>query len=399
MHIVGGSYLEQIHQPYWKEFYGSGMRAAAAIASLSRRVTLQTYLSEGEMTIAKAKANSLGFTLQAASRKDPISFKYFHSLSRPEITPHPMMIRREDSIHIEADECTLRFGFMEGDAVVKSHTVVYDPQSAFKPEEFSANGSSADRLALVLNSGEAKTMTGMACIEDAGPVLIKRSKADVVVIKRGPLGCAVFVDDGISPVPAFQTKQINPIGSGDVFAAAFAYFWGEEKRDALEAARKASRAAAFACSHQQMPLPKNYETQKELAPITGSLHGKKVYLAGPFFTMQQLWLIEEGLHALRSTGIDVFSPFHHVGKGSADDIYIPDISGIQDSCVLLAYLDGLDPGTLYEIGYAKALGKPVIVFVQNEGEGDLKMITGAGCIMCDDFATAIYQTVWMAMKS
>ncbi len=88
---------------------------------------------------------------------------------------------------------------------------------------------------------------------------------------------------------------------------------------------------------------------------------------------------EEGLHALRSTGIDVFSPYHDVGRGSANDIYIPDINGIQDSCVLLAYLDGLDPGTLYEIGYAKALGKPVVVFVQNEDEGDLKMITGAGC--------------------
>jgi nucleoside 2-deoxyribosyltransferase len=78
---------------------------------------------------------------------------------------------------------------------------------------------------------------------------------------------------------------------------------------------------------------------------------------------------------------------------------MPDVKGIQDSCVLLAYLDGLDPGTLYEIGYAKALGKPVVVFVQREGEGDLKMIDGAGCIICDDFVTAIYQTVWVAMES
>lgn len=399
MYIVGGSYLEQIHEPYWREFYGSGMRAAAAIASMSGRVILQTYLSKEEVAIAKAKANALGFTLHVAPRESPIHFKYMHGLSRPEITPHPMMIRREDSIRVETDECILRFGFMEGDAVVKGQTVVYDPQSAFKPEEFAANGSSADRLALVLNSGEAKAMAGTTCVEDAGPILIERSKADVVVIKRGPLGCAVFADGEISSVPVFRTKQTNPIGSGDVFAAVFAHFWGEEKRDASEAAKKASRAAAFACAHQQMPLPKDYETQEELAPVIGSLNGKKVYLAGPFFTMSQLWLIEEGLHTLRSTGINVFSPYHDVGRGSADDIYMPDINGIQDSCVLLAYLDGLDSGTLYEIGYAKALGKPVVVFVQNEDEGDLKMITGAGCIMCNDFATAIYQTVWMAMES
>jgi nucleoside 2-deoxyribosyltransferase len=397
MYIVGGSYLEQIHKPYWKELYGSGIRAASAIASLSNRVVLQTYLSKGEVAVAKAKAGALGFTLQVVARELPISFKYFHSLSRPEITPHPAMIRREVSIHIETDDCILRFGFMEGDAIVKGHTVVYDPQSAFKPEEFAANGSSADRLALVLNSGEAKALSGKACVEDAGPVLAERNKADVVVIKRGPFGCTVFAAGRISPVPAFRTKRTNLIGSGDVFAAVFAHFWGEEKHDASEAAEKASRAAAFASVYQQMPLPKDYETQEEFKPVAGSLNGKKVYLAGPFFTMPQLWLIEEGLHAFRNAGIDVFSPYHDVGMGSANDIYMPDISGIQESCILLAYLDGLDPGTLYEIGYAKALGKPVVVFVQNEAEGDLKMIAGAGCIICDDFATAIYHTIWVAM--
>jgi nucleoside 2-deoxyribosyltransferase len=399
MHVVGGSYLEQINEPYWRELYGSGLRAAAAISSLSDSVILKSYLSKGEETLAMAKADALGFTLQVAPRERPISFKYIHSLSCPEITPHPTMIRREHSIHIETEECILRFGFMEGDAVVKGQTVVYDPQSAFKPEEFAANGSSADRLALVLNLGEAEVLAGTACVEDAGPVLIKRSKADVVVIKRGPLGCAIFTDDGMLSVPAFRTNQINPIGSGDMFAAVFAHFWGEEERDPSEAAEKASRAAAFACAHQQLPLPEDYDTQDELTPVTGSLNGKKVYLAGPFFTMPQLWLIEQGLHALRSSGIDVFSPYHDVGMGSADDIYMLDTKGIQDSCVLLAYLDGLDPGTLYEIGYAKALGKPVVVFVQNEHEGDLKMIAGAGCIICADFATAIYQTIWMAMES
>lgn len=399
MHIVGGSYLEQINEPYWRELYGSGMRAAAAIVSLSDHVILQTYLSKGEMAVAKAKANALGFALKTAPRESPISFNYFHSLSRPEIKPHPAMIQREDSIHIETDECILRFGFMEGDAIVKGKTVVYDPQSAFRPEEFTTNGSTADRFALVLNSGEAKALSGTTCAEDAGLVLSEKSKADVVVIKRGPLGCVVFTKGGISTVPAFRTKRTNLIGSGDVFAAVFAHLWGEKKCDASDAAEKASRATAFACAHQQMPLPKDYETQEELTPVTGSLNGKKVYLAGPFFTMTQLWLIEEGLHALRNMGIDVFSPYHDVGMGSADEVYIPDIKGIKDSCVLLAYLDGLDPGTLYEIGYAKALGKPVVVFVQNEGEGDLKMIAGAGCIICDDFATAIYQTVWIAMES
>ena len=186
MYVVGGSYHEQIHKPYWKELYGSGIRAAAAVAALSDHVLLKTYLSKRDVAVAKAKADALGFALQDIPREGPISFEYFHSLSRPEITPHPILIRREDSIHIEGKECILRFGFMEGDAVVKGQTVVYDPQSAFKPEEFTANGSSADHLALVLNTGEAKTLSGMASVEDAGPALMGSNGADVAVIKRGP---------------------------------------------------------------------------------------------------------------------------------------------------------------------------------------------------------------------
>ena len=399
MYIVGGSYLEWIHEPYWKELYGSGIRAAAAIALLNDRVILESYLAKQEVPIAMAKADAMGFMLHIATRESPISFEYFHGLSCPKITPHPTLIKREDAIHIESEECILRFGFMEGDAIVKGKTVVYDPQSAFTPQEFVANGSAAERLALVLNSSEAKALAGTTCIEDAGFILRVKNQADVVVIKRGPLGCTVFTEGITVSVPAFQTKKINPIGSGDVFAAVFAHFWGEEMCSAFDAAEKASRAAAFACAYQQMPLPKDYETQVEFAPKSGSLDGKKIYLAGPFFTMSQLWLIEEGMHALRSAGIDVFSPYHDVGMGRANDIYEPDTKGIQDSCALLAFLDGLDPGTIYEVGYAKALGKPVIVFVQNESIGDTKMITGADCIICDDFATAIYQTIWSAMES
>ena len=305
MYIVGGSYLEQIHKPYWKEALRVWYKGCGGYRLFEQPRDIADLSVKRGVGRSKAKADALGFTLRDAPRESPISFKYFHSLSRPEITPHPTMIRREDSIHIETDECILRFGFMEGDAVVKGRTAVYDPQSAFRPEEFSANGSSADQLALVLNSGEAKALSGKACVEDAGPALAKRNKADVVVIKRGPLGCAVFTDGGVSFVPAFRTKRTNLIGSGDVFAAVFAYLWGEEKRDASEAAEKASRAAAFACAYQQMPLPKDYETQEDLEPVTGSLNGKKVYLAGPFITMPQLWLIEEGLYALRSAGIDV----------------------------------------------------------------------------------------------
>jgi nucleoside 2-deoxyribosyltransferase len=60
-------------------------------------------------------------------------------------------------------------------------------------------------------------------------------------------------------------------------------------------------------------------------------------------------------------------------------------------------LDGLDSGTLFEIGYARAMNKPVIAFVQNENEHALKMLVGTECEIVDDFVSSIYQTTWTAM--
>jgi nucleoside 2-deoxyribosyltransferase len=49
---------------------------------------------------------------------------------------------------------------------------------------------------------------------------------------------------------------------------------------------------------------------------------------------------------------------------------------------------------VFEIGYARALGKPVVVFAQNVSEESLKMLEGTECDICDDFVTAIYRTAW-----
>ncbi|MCF5884434.1 nucleoside 2-deoxyribosyltransferase, partial [Aeromonas veronii] len=59
--------------------------------------------------------------------------------------------------------------------------------------------------------------------------------------------------------------------------------------------------------------------------------------------------------------------------------------------------DGLDSGTIYEIGYARALNKPVIFYAENESVQDKKMIEGSNCYITDDYVSAIYHTVWEAI--
>ena len=74
--------------------------------------------------------------------------------------------------------------------------------------------------------------------------------------------------------------------------------------------------------------------------------------------MSQLWLVEEARTALQNAGFKVFSPYHDVGIDDADEVVPKDIQGIEDADVMLALCDGLDAGTLFEIGYAVKKGLP-----------------------------------------
>jgi nucleoside 2-deoxyribosyltransferase len=62
----------------------------------------------------------------------------------------------------------------------------------------------------------------------------------------------------------------------------------------------------------------------------------------------------------------------------------------------MALVDGLDPGTVFEIGFARSLGKPVVALAESTGEEPLKMISGSGCDVVSDFVTAMYRVAWNA---
>jgi nucleoside 2-deoxyribosyltransferase len=306
----------------------------------------------------------------------------------------------EEAISIQAD-VILRFGFIEGQAIIKGGKVVYDPQSPNAPERFDANGSTAESLAIVCNRREALRLTHELEVTKAVRVLHDDHRADVVVVKCGADGAIVSDKKQFVSVSALETERVWPIGSGDVFAAWFAYSWGNQRLEAVEAATHASRAAAFYCETRTLPVPPPDELiktfQRRAVPIAASNESSprpKVYLAGPFFTMMQRWLIEESRTALRDIGFDVFSPFHDVGFGTAKEVAPADLRAIDSSNIVFAILEGLDSGTLFEIGYARAKRIPVVGFAQAVVEESLKMLSGTDCLICDDFVTAIYRTVW-----
>lgn len=389
--IVGGLYAEKCTQPLWNEVFGSGGRAAAAASALVP-TSLVTYVDPTLQVDANDLAARFGFALNAHPARHPVSFSYLHPLAVPDIRPSPMQMAAHAPLQVQGD-VVLRYGMLEGDAVVDADIAIHDPQSAFVAKRFSENGSRASRLAIVLNRYEAYSMVGTADPSEVAKRLMHMEHAEVVVLKMGGQGAFVAWPGGTAIVPVYCTEYVWKIGSGDVFSATFAALWGAQGIKPVDAADLASRATAVYCDKRLLPVP----VPPDLAALSyqPAPPGKGlIYLAGPFFDLAQRWLIEETRAVLLDMGAEIFSPVHAVGPGPGKIVAPADIKGLEASKVVFAILNGMDPGTLFEVGYAVKLGIPVVAFAENIKAEDLKMIVGTGCEVVDDYTSAIYRAMW-----
>lgn len=393
IHVVGGVYSERCLLPSRHDIYGSGGRAAAVIATLGGQVRLSTYLDADTKIDFDPVAAAHHFAVVHRKRPHPITFGYTHPLSHPEIMPPRNTIRPLPKIRINHSE-VLRFGMLESDAVVTAKRAVYDVQDLHSPHSFRDNGSTAKELALIVNLQEARLLAkgpSAHTYEALSTCLAEQERAVVVILKLGPRGLFVRAADTTRTLGTFQTDRVWKIGSGDVFSAAFAYHWMLGGRTALDAVREASLATARYCDTGDIASLTTSQRFKESPFNSSSLPNRLIYLAGPFFTTGSRWLITEARRYFRDGSIPVFSPYHDVGVGSALEVAPKDIDGIKRCTAMLAFVDGSDAGTLFEIGYARALNKPVVALAENPNEEDLKMLRGSGCIVVTDLAAALYR--------
>jgi nucleoside 2-deoxyribosyltransferase len=109
--------------------------------------------------------------------------------------------------------------------------------------------------------------------------------------------------------------------------------------------------------------------------------------------------VEEARRSLVSLGASVFSPLHDVGT---DDnpvtIARDDLKGLNNSTAVLALIPELDPGTVFEIGYARARDIAVVAYAEGVKDEHLTMLAGSHCLCVEDFCSALYNVVWEAMK-
>ncbi len=307
--------------------------------------------------------------------------------------------------------------------------VVYDPQAGPYARPFRSEQRSAEQLAVVCNSTEAIALVrasgrnpGKRSPLELGRAILKAESAAVVIIKNGPFGALAVTSRGERLIPSYKTRSVFGIGTGDVFSAVFASLWAGHNRDALDSAELASIATGYACSrppeYARLPiLPPDIRALKsQLVPIDlrrirrdGTIRPKgtsQVYLAGPFFSLAQLWLVNEMKRALEDMRLSVWLPMVEAGvlsPGLPDsrvrNVVARDIAALNKSSLVFAIVDGLDPGTLYEIGYASSRGIPVVALSREPSLGDVTMLRGTpNCHVFTDTATALYSAAWLAHR-
>lgn len=388
--IVGGTYYEVCHEPQYCDLFGSGLRGAIALSDKGFVINFHSSVGSEFRDQFHYKATLYDINDYMIVQDKSVIFDYYHPLSKP--IPYNLPVDNFNLPPLKAKNI-LYYGMIECDCLVDGEYVVYDPQNHVG---FKETKSKAEHLALILNKNEAMLLSDNISdnLTIVGKHLLKTEGAEVVVIKNGANGAIVFFEDKYTVIPIFASETVWPIGSGDIFSAVFAWKWMIEKLPPHESALYASKYTADYCNSKNIPLSIR---PREFDSIT-STGRKKIYLAGPFFTVAERFLVKEIHDVLESFDVEVFSPYHDAGistnKDGNRELLKKDIEHLEDCDVVLGILSGNDPGTIFEIGYAKALRKRVIILYENYKETDMFMFEGTDCEFTSDLSTAIYKSTW-----
>ncbi|GAA5032276.1 PfkB family carbohydrate kinase [Microbacterium fluvii] len=400
MIIGGGTYREEVDSTGHREDVGgSGFRAASLLSGAD--VEFVTAVEDGFTPLLEGACGLLGITTRNVGRDRAVGFHYRAPFVEPMIRGNAASLDHPFDV---AGEDVLAFGIVErGARQITATTLVYDPQStddALFTQERPPWDAPA-RLAISANAMETRAFTGGVDVEDAAREMAETLGAEVVVTKAGARGCLVTERDSQRQtwVGAHPTATVHKLGSGDVFSAAFAHAW-QRGSEPVDAARFASAATAWWCDGNGVQLSPAALAGE--APEAGSDEldnagrAPLIYLAGPFFSIEQRWLIDQCKTFLESAGARVFSPVHEIGLGGPE-VAEADLAGLSRCDAVFAILDGWDPGTLFETGWATARSIPVVAAGGMGHAEGATMLLGTGAEQHADYTSAMYRAIWRGL--
>ncbi|WP_052947407.1 PfkB family carbohydrate kinase [Aneurinibacillus tyrosinisolvens] len=192
-----------------------------------------------------------------------------------------------------------------------------------------------------------------------------------IVVKDGVNGSFIYTDeDKLIDVLSYEAAPICPVGAGDCFNVVYLseLMNGADIQTSLD---MASYVSAKIIEHE-FPAPSFLERDKNIQEWKSGQRKRKdrlsprIYLAAPFFSDSELHWVEFICAQLEQEQFQVFSPSRDAGiineytsMGERKEVFLRDISEIENCDIVVALTDNDDQGTLWEIGYAYALGKPV----------------------------------------
>lgn len=384
MIVVGGSYIEAVLYPRPTfNLVGSGVRAAKTLGADAKKLLTIATAQEAEEISATVDSDT---TVATVKRVSSVEFRYLDPSLRPQVSGLPAEV--EASMRCEfPGEDVLAFGLAEVPSgyPITACRVVVDPQAPQSASSGIIDNIDADRIAICANRDEARRMTGCDSPRGAAAALLALPNVEAVVVKCGALGYIAADREATTWRHATPTLAVRTLGSGDVFSSIFAREWFADA-SVGDAAAKASAAVARYSSPSDGPISiRTPPLQPGYAP--------KVYLAGPFFTLGERWMVERVRTALVGIGARVFSPIHDVGPGDVE-VAQKDLDGLDDCDAVFALLDGFDPGTIYETGWAARENIPVVAFASEVHAKETKMLVGSGAEVHTDLTTAMYRAVW-----
>ena len=117
----------------------------------------------------------------------------------------------------------------------------------------------------------------------------------------------------------------------------------------------------------------------------------KVYLAGPFFNKKERIIIERVHKILKEKGLNVFAPMEHFienGENMSNRkwgkaVFKMDVEAIDECDIVVCVYYGMysDTGTAWELGYAYAKNKPVILVHINPNK--ITSVMTFNCAKCN----------------
>ncbi|WP_059050382.1 PfkB family carbohydrate kinase [Paenibacillus senegalimassiliensis] len=245
---------------------------------------------------------------------------------------------------------------------------------------------------LLVNEEEALLLSESLEINEAIRK-IEKMGPKYTIIKRGHKGCILVQGEKTIEIPAYKSNVVCTLGSGDAFGGALAATFLETGDIEYSVQIANCVAANFIESFAIETLIDKAGVEKDIHYrekfIINEASPKRIYLAGPFFSKQELDWVRHVENRLENARFTILSPSRENGVINNDtsleqryNIFQSDINLLNSADIVIALLDHDDPGTCFEIGYA--FQKKIPVYGYKTSQKSPNNMIQFGCVQTTD---------------